>query len=207
MKESKKCVAMMLVAVLMFSSFVAMVPSSESMADELSSDEEMSAALADGFSSDEGNIISVDTERGIALVRDFSQNKAVELPLERVIAGQVYVMYDEGRGETFYTKNAMEAAGLEAAGWKHETSSDFNVVSADDANAIPVYRVYNPNNGGMHFYTHMPYEVIKLIFTGWNYEGISHYVYKKNCGVGTPQFRLYNSASKNGEHRWTADYE
>jgi acetolactate synthase small subunit len=42
---------------------------------------------------------------------------------------------------------------LISLGWRHEANADFTVVDATDEDAKAVYRVYNNNNGGIHFYT------------------------------------------------------
>ena len=65
--------------------------------------------------------------------------------------------------------------------------------------------MYNPNDGGMHFYTEDPIEAKNLVEHGWDYEGISHYVYQKASDKGVEQLRLYNPNSTAGEHIWTTD--
>jgi hypothetical protein len=44
-------------------------------------------------------------------------------------------------------------------------------------------------------------EAIALKNAGWNYEGISLYVYSADSNLGTPEYRLYNEAD--GQHHWT----
>ncbi|MCR4611566.1 MAG: chitobiase/beta-hexosaminidase C-terminal domain-containing protein [Lachnospiraceae bacterium] len=151
------------------------------------------------------NVISVDTAKGIAYVKDGVTGTAAAVPLEYITEGKVYRMYDSRRGEHFYTKNSGEAASLMAIGWDHEENADFTVASAYNVDAIPVYRLYNENNGGMHFYTENAAEARLISGQGWIYEGISHYVYNKTSTKGSPQYRLYNPGSSNGEHNWTAD--
>ena len=65
--------------------------------------------------------------------------------------------------------------------------------------AIPVYRMYNPNSGE-HLYTTDAHEV-GIIFReqGWGKEGIAWYTSE----TGTPVYRLYNP--KLGNHLYTSD--
>ena len=149
------------------------------------------------------NVVS--TSGGKAVVKDSVSGGNATVPVEYTTQGKVYRMYDPGRGEHFYTKNAAEMQQLVSLGWHHEANADFIVVDAKDVNAIPVYRLYNPNGGGMHFYTENAAEAKHLRSVGWNYEGISHYVYVKNANKGVAQYRLYNPNSTNGEHNWTTD--
>lgn len=64
---------------------------------------------------------------------------------------------------------------------------------------IPLYRVYNPNNGE-HFFTTSQEEAHGLINLGWIDEGISWYGEKES---NKPAYRLYNPNS--GEHFYTLD--
>ena len=66
-----------------------------------------------------------------------------------------------------------EKDNLTAAGWTYEGVC-WN--SADDSQA-PLYRLYNPNAGGIgsHFYTMSEEEKENLVRVGWNYEGIAWY--------------------------------
>ena len=151
------------------------------------------------------NVMSIDYASGKAVVKDDVSGGNATVPVVYTTQGKVYRMYDPGRGEHFYTKNAAEMQQLVSLGWHHEANADFIVVDAKDVNAIPVYRLYNPNGGGMHFYTENAAEAKHLRSVGWNYEGISHYVYVKNANKGVAQYRLYNPNSTNGEHNWTTD--
>ncbi|MCR4611332.1 MAG: hypothetical protein K5644_05495 [Lachnospiraceae bacterium] len=155
----------------------------------------------------EGNIISVDVQAGTAVVFDGVTRQSRTVKYEQICNGKTYRMYDASRGEHFYTKNADEKNALIAAGWSHESESDFNVVGAEETDAIPVYRLYNPNDGGMHFYTQDASEAAHLDSIGWDYEGISHYVYSKDSSSGVPQYRLSNPNSTNGEHNWTTNVD
>ena len=151
------------------------------------------------------NVKSVDSETGKAAVYDGVTGTASTVSLEVITEGIIYRMYDPNRGEHFFTKNKEEADHLESLGWRHEERSDFIVIDADDEDAVPVYRMYNPNDGGMHFYTEDPIEAKNLVEHGWDYEGISHYVFQKASDKGVEQLRLYNPNSTAGEHIWTTD--
>ena len=146
-----------------------------------------------------------DSDEDTVEVYDAVTGGTSEVPVSTVTAGTVYRMYDKNRGEHFYTKSETEMNQLVSLGWVHESGSDFNVIAADEEYAIPVYRLYNSNDGGMHFYTSNAEEVKELITAGWNYEGISFYVYPNDSSKGTSQYRLYNPNSTNGEHNWTTD--
>ena len=154
-----------------------------------------------------GNVITINEDAGIAIVKDNVRNGYASVPISYITEGDVYRMYDPSRGEHFYTKNASEMQQLVNSGWVHEEDSDFTVVAATDDDAVPVYRLYNPNDGGMHFYTENATEAQQLAANGWSYEGISHYVYDKNSGSGVAQYRLYNPNSTNGEHNWTTSID
>ena len=73
-------------------------------------------------------------------------------------------------------------------------------VKADEASDnIPIYRLYNPDNGE-HLYTSDAHESEVLHkYYGWGYEGIAWYCAES----GTPVYRLYNSGLCN--HLYTTD--
>lgn len=71
-----------------------------------------------------------------------------------------------------------------------------NMVSADD---MPIYRLYNPDNGE-HLYTTDANECSELYsHHGWGYEGIAWF----SSNEGTPVYRLYNNVLCN--HLYTTD--
>ncbi len=151
------------------------------------------------------NVISVDTDNNIALVKDKVLGQNVYVPIDRILEGMLYRMYDPTRGEHLYTKDLSEVIYLQGIGWNYEKDSDSMVVDASGEHAIPVYRLYNPNGGGFHFYTENALEAKYLSETGWSYEGISHYVYDKDTDEGIEQYRMYNPYSPAAEHLWTID--
>lgn len=68
-----------------------------------------------------------------------------------------------------------------------------------EADRVPLYRVYNRNNGE-HLYTKSQAEAQGLISVGWTNEGIGWYGGESQ---GHAVYRLYNAAS--GEHFYTLD--
>ena len=74
-------------------------------------------------------------------------------------------------------------------------SADFTV-SATEANANMMHRLYNPNSGE-HFYTASIIEHDHLVSEGWQDEGVGWTAPKS----GNPVYRLYNPYA--GEHHYT----
>ncbi len=167
----------------------------------------LDVVIVDADTPETGNIISVDESTGQATVNDAVTGISRIVDISVVQEGSVFRMYNPNTGEHFYTKSETECDQLVKAGWNHEDDQDFTVVDAGDDDAIPVYRLYNPNDGGMHFYTENASETRGLSKVGWIYEGISHYVYKKTSTKGAIQYRLYNPNSSNGAHHWTSDVD
>jgi len=157
--------------------------------------------------SEDSNVISVDYDNGTAVIRDNSTGGELTVPLYIIEESEVYRMYNPYNGEHFYSKNLEEVYYLISEGWNFEQESDFGSVDALDYDAIPVYRLFNPNEGGMHFYTGNAQEAAYLSTIGCNYEGISHYVYDPDCKKGVMQYRQNNPYSLNGQHNWTANLE
>lgn len=73
------------------------------------------------------------------------------------------------------------------------------VTEKSEEDRVPLYRVYNPNNGE-HLYTKSLTEAQGLVNKGWQDEGIGWYGAEKS---GKPVYRLYNRNS--GEHFYTLD--
>ncbi|MHC9001408.1 hypothetical protein [Enterococcus bulliens] len=69
---------------------------------------------------------------------------------------------------------------------------------AAQTDSMPIYRVYNPNNGG-HLYTANQAEAMHVVSLGWNDENIAWDAPME----GQPIYRLYNPNS--GEHFYTVD--
>lgn len=112
-----------------------------------------------------------------------------------------YRMYRKS-GEHVYTINPDEVKMLEAAGWINEGVA-FKVNPVVSKKGTPVYRVYNKNNGGMHFYTASAAEKDMLLANGWT-EGAEVF-YGADKATGIPVYRTYNTGSNNGEHNYTTN--
>ena len=70
------------------------------------------------------------------------------------------------------SKELLEKETLEKAGWAYEGIGWYS----DDAKAVPLYRLYNPNaKAGAHHYTTSESETKALIDAGWIGEGIAWY--------------------------------
>ena len=107
---------------------------------------------------------------------------------------KIYRLYNPG-GYHFFTSDINERDYLIYLGWVDEGTG---FISTDKA-LIPVYRVYNPNNGD-HFFTVDLDEAVQLKSFGWIFEGIGFYSFEE----GVPVYRLYNPNS-GGEHFYTMD--
>lgn len=114
---------------------------------------------------------------------------------EAADAAQLYRAYNPNTGEHLYTANGNEIPFVVKNGWKDEG----NAWEVPDK-GVPVYRVFNPNNGGDHHYTLNYNEVKNLIGHGWKDEGIAW-----NSGGSIPVHRLYNPNAKTGTHHFTID--
>ena len=68
---------------------------------------------------------------------------------------------------------------------------------AESKDALPVYRLYNPNSGE-HHYTKSEEERDFLGTAGWNDEGIGWYAPSSS---NTPVYRVYNANA--GDHHYT----
>lgn len=113
---------------------------------------------------------------------------------EAADAAMLYRAYNPNTGEHLYTANYNEIPFVVKAGWRDEALA----WEVPDTLGIPVYRVFNPNNGGDHHYTVNKNEVDMLVDAGWQFEGIAW-----NSGGGTPVHRLYNPNAKTGTHHLT----
>lgn len=116
----------------------------------------------------------------------------------------LYRMYDDSRGEHFYTAKIGERNSLIKSGWIDETreanSFKGSPVKTNVYNT-PVYRLYNENNGGTHMYTTKKSEYNNLVNSGWSGEGVQFYVSMDKSG--NPIYRTRNPESKAGEHQWS----
>ena len=79
------------------------------------------------------------------------------------------------------------------------TEEELEAETESASGSVPIYRLYNPNNGE-HLYTTDANEK-SVLYTqhGWGYEGVGWYAPSK----GTPVYRLYNAGLQN--HLYTTD--
>lgn len=68
---------------------------------------------------------------------------------------------------------------------------------------VPVYRVFNPNNGKHHYTTNVE-EKNNLVKSGWRDENIQFYGSTNTPGSVYAVYREYNP--NNGNHNWTMSY-
>ena len=84
----------------------------------------------------------------------------------------MYRLYNPNAGDHHYTTNANERDHLRQVGWSYEGIGWYS----DDARAVVLYRLYNPNAvAGAHHYTTNAYERDQLTNVGWRYEGTAWY--------------------------------
>lgn len=84
----------------------------------------------------------------------------------------MYRLYNANAGDHHYTTSVVERDHLISVGWNDEGIGWYS----DDAQAVPLYRQYNPNAiAGSHNYTTSTVERDHLISVGWNDEGIGWY--------------------------------
>lgn len=95
-------------------------------------------------------------------------------------------------GFHLFTVDLNERDYLMSLGWNLEGIG----FSTTDEATVPVYRVYNPNNGD-HLFTANKEERDHIVPLGWIYEGVAFKAFKE----GVPMHRLYNPYS--GEHFYT----
>ncbi len=110
---------------------------------------------------------------------------------------KMHRLYNPNSYEHFYTGDDAEAANLVSLGWKDE---GFGWTAP--ASGEPVYRVYNPNNGGDHHYTKDAAERDTLVSVGWEDEGVGWYSADSS---GAPVYREYNPNEVVRNHNYTAD--
>ncbi len=108
----------------------------------------------------------------------------------------IWRCYNPNSYEHFYTPNSNERNNIVAAGWTFERMGWV----APTTSSTPVYRVYNPNNGGDHHYTKDAAEYQNLIRAGWLDEGISWY---SDDAQAWPVYREYNPNEVARNHNYT----
>lgn len=109
----------------------------------------------------------------------------------------VYRVYNPNSGEHHYTLNKGEADKLASLGWQAEGIGWYAPETGR-----PVYRLYNPNNGGEHHYTMNAGERDALKKAGWTYENIGWF---SDTAERTPVYRQYNPNAIVNNHNYTAN--
>lgn len=92
--------------------------------------------------------------------------------------------------ENLYTTSTTEMNNVISGGWTYQGIACY-VLLSNDANTVPLYRLYN-NNLGDHLYTVGETEKNNLINGGWTYEGIACYVPNSQITGTVPFYRLFN---------------
>ncbi|MCR4951015.1 MAG: leucine-rich repeat protein [Solobacterium sp.] len=115
-----------------------------------------------------------------------------------VIKIAMYRLYNPNSYEHFYTGNAKEKDALVKMGWKYEGIGWY----APKTSNTPVYRLYNPNNGGDHHYTKNKKEYDALCKAGWKGEDIRWY---SDDAKSVPVYREYNPGQPIRNHNYTAN--
>ncbi len=106
-------------------------------------------------------------------------------------------LYNPNSYEHFYTADEEEFDNLVSIGW---LSEEYGWIAP--ATGTPVYRLYNPNDGGDHHYTKDAEERDMLVSVGWLYEDVGWYSADES---GVPVYREYNPNEPSRNHNYTAD--
>ena len=116
-----------------------------------------------------------------------------------------YRLYNPNNHHHHYTTDANEYNALATLGWIQEGAGCYlynEMVTIDSVNAVPYYRVYNPNSFEHHWTTDAnEYNVLEAL--GWVQEGADGYVFATQVSGSEPLYRLYNP--NDGLHHWTMD--
>lgn len=112
------------------------------------------------------------TTLGLGLAPAAALAKPADADLATVVR-----MYNKWTGEHLFTTNALEVADLEARGWQNEgtywkaPAAPTEKEHKDNAQYMPVYRLYNPNSSD-HLYTTDLVEYTNLMAAGWRGEDV-----------------------------------
>ena len=116
-----------------------------------------------------------------------------------------YRLYNPNNFHHHYTTDPNEYQHLGSIGWVQEGAACYlynEMVTNGSVDAVPYYRLYNPNSFEHHWTTDAnEYRVLGTI--GWNQEGVDGYVFATQVPDSEPLYRLYNP--NNGLHLWTMD--
>ena len=111
---------------------------------------------------------------------------------------EMHRLYNPNSWEHFYTGNVKEKDALVKMGWQYEGVG----WAAPEKSNTPVYRLYNPNNGGDHHYTKNRKEYDALVKAGWKGEDVRWYSDDKES---VPVYREYNPGTPIRNHNYTAN--
>lgn len=118
----------------------------------------------------------------------------------------LFRLYNPNTGEHLYTSDDYsrdtERSRCIVAGWRPEDIA-WTTATQTSSNT-PIYRLYNPNNGGDHHYTTSLEEYNETIKAGWKGEGVAFY---SDDDKGIPVYREYNPNAASGMHNWTTSLE
>ena len=141
-----------------------------------------------------GNVVATSVARSVEVTAD-GQPGAMTV-VDGAFA--MHRVYNPNSYEHFYTSDDAEFANLVSLGWRDE---GYGWIAP--ATGEPVYRLYNPNNGGDHHYTKNADERDMLVGVGWRDEGVGWYSASETSG--TPVFREYNPNELARNHNYTKD--
>ncbi len=116
-----------------------------------------------------------------------------------------YRLYNPFDFKHHYTTDLNEYNTLGAQGWNQEGIAYYvydAAVTVDSVQAVPFYRLYNPNTGKHHWTTDANENNV-LGSMGWTQEGIDGYIFPSQVTDSVPLYRLYNPFSL--KHLWTTD--
>lgn len=111
----------------------------------------------------------------------------------------MYRTYNPQADVHFYTFSQAEFQFVTTHGYNDETtgSSSFSVADDRPPGALPLHRLYNPNDG-LHYYTTSDGERDFLVTAGWVFEKEEGNVFGTQVTGTTEIFRMYNVNT--GEH-------
>ncbi len=116
---------------------------------------------------------------------------------------RMYQAYNASANLNFFTTSYAEFRQDVQIGLQDKSTGQagFAVDQGSALGALPLHRLYDPNNG-LHYYTASNAEETSLVASGWVYERDEGYLYTTQVPGSTEIFRLYNS--QNGDHIYTA---
>lgn len=121
----------------------------------------------------------------------------------------IYRFFGTAKQTHFFTASQSERNGVLAVqpvDWYHYEGIGFYAYSTQVAGTEPVYRFFQLNSVGSHFYTANQAEYQNLVSnesSQWQYEGIAFYAYPPNTVGDNQVCRFVNL--QNGSHFYTAD--